>query len=137
VSLCYNIIVISAFKEYIMIIYTNVKSKRKSKTKKEIAQYQDWLARVRSDSSGLSSKYNTSPSRATKTSVGPSPSLSYKQHTKSPKLPSVVSSHFDTFKKPVLQYTGDKMIGIGTLHKSNAIPLFRLEDVKDQAKMRR
>lgn len=120
-----------------MIIYTNVKSKRKNKTKKEIAQYQEWLARVRSDSSGLTPKYNTTKSRAVKTTVGPNPSLSYKQHTKNPKLPSVVSNHFDTFKKPVLQYTGDKMIGIGTLHKSNAIPLFSMEDAKDQAKMRR
>lgn len=34
-------------------------------------------------------------------------------------------------------YTGDKMIGIGTLHKSNGVPLFRQEDLEDQAKMRR
>ena len=34
-------------------------------------------------------------------------------------------------------YTGDKMIGVGTLHKSNGVPLFRKEDVEDQAKMRR
>jgi hypothetical protein len=34
-------------------------------------------------------------------------------------------------------YTGDKMIGIGTLHKSNAVPIFAEEDAKDQASMRR
>jgi hypothetical protein len=34
-------------------------------------------------------------------------------------------------------YTGDKMIGIGTLHKSNAVPIFTDEDAKDQASMRR
>lgn len=39
--------------------------------------------------------------------------------------------------KPRQQYTGDKMIGIGTLHKSNAVPIFSDEDAKDQAKMRR
>lgn len=34
-------------------------------------------------------------------------------------------------------YTGDKMIGIGTLHKSNAVPIFSDDDAKDQASMRR
>jgi len=39
--------------------------------------------------------------------------------------------------KPVPVYTGDKMIGIGQLHKSNAIPVFRSEDIEDLARMRR
>jgi len=34
-------------------------------------------------------------------------------------------------------YTGDKMIGIGQMHKSNAVPVFREEDAKDLATMRR
>jgi len=34
-------------------------------------------------------------------------------------------------------YTGTAMIGIGTLHKSNAVPIFTNEDAKDQANMRR
>jgi hypothetical protein len=34
-------------------------------------------------------------------------------------------------------YTGDKMIGIGQLHKSNAVPVFRQEDAEDIARMRR
>jgi hypothetical protein len=34
-------------------------------------------------------------------------------------------------------YTGDAMIGIGTLHKSNAVPIFKEEDAKDLARMRR
>ena len=39
--------------------------------------------------------------------------------------------------KPRQQYTGDKMLGIGTLHKSNAVPIFSDEEAKDQARMRR
>lgn len=35
------------------------------------------------------------------------------------------------------QYTGDKIIGIGTLHKSNAVPVFSDDEAKDLAKMRR
>lgn len=34
-------------------------------------------------------------------------------------------------------YTGSNMIGIGTLHKSNAVPIFSEDDAKEQARMRR
>lgn len=34
-------------------------------------------------------------------------------------------------------YTGDKMIGIATLHKSNSVPIFNNEAAIDAAKMRR
>ena len=34
-------------------------------------------------------------------------------------------------------YTGDKMLGIGQLHKSNAVPVFSSEDAIDISKMRR
>jgi hypothetical protein len=34
-------------------------------------------------------------------------------------------------------YTGSEMIGIGQLHKSNAIPIFKKSDAEDLAKMRR
>ena len=35
------------------------------------------------------------------------------------------------------EYTGTNMLGIGQLHKSNSVPVFRKEDAEDQAKMRR
>ena len=34
-------------------------------------------------------------------------------------------------------YTGDKIIGIGTMHKSNAVPIFTSEQAQDISKMRR
>lgn len=34
-------------------------------------------------------------------------------------------------------YTGDKIIGIGTMHKSNAVPIFSDEEAQDIARMRR
>jgi len=40
-------------------------------------------------------------------------------------------------KDRVTQYTGTAMKGIGTLHKSNAVPVFTDEEAKDQASMRR
>ena len=38
---------------------------------------------------------------------------------------------------PAKVYTGSEMIGIGQLHKSNAIPIFKKSDAEDLAKMRR
>ena len=35
------------------------------------------------------------------------------------------------------EYTGDKMIGIATMHKSNAVPVFSDESAKDISRMRR
>jgi hypothetical protein len=35
------------------------------------------------------------------------------------------------------KYTGDKILGIGTMHKSNAVPIFSDEQAKDISKMRR
>ena len=40
-------------------------------------------------------------------------------------------------KAPDKVYTGDKMLGIATMHKSNAVPVFSSEDAQDIAKMRR
>jgi phosphotransferase system HPr-like phosphotransfer protein len=39
--------------------------------------------------------------------------------------------------KPVKQYTGTKIVGIATMHKSNAVPVFSNEEAEDIAKMRR
>ena len=35
------------------------------------------------------------------------------------------------------EYTGDYIIGIGTMQKSNAVPVTRKKDAEDMAKMRR
>jgi len=39
--------------------------------------------------------------------------------------------------KPVQMYSGTEMLGIGQLHKSNAVPIFRQQDAEDLSKMRR
>jgi hypothetical protein len=39
--------------------------------------------------------------------------------------------------KPVQMYSGTEMLGIGQLHKSNAVPIFRQQDAEDISKMRR
>lgn len=39
--------------------------------------------------------------------------------------------------QPVKQYTGTNMLGIATMHKSNAVPVFSSESAEDISKMRR
>lgn len=52
-------------------------------------------------------------------------------------IPSRDSWQGTTAKKESPKYTGDKMLGIGVLHKSNAVPIFRVDDAKDISTMRR
>lgn len=50
-----------------------------------------------------------------------------------PSLPMTM----DTIPSKQNEYTGDAMIGIATLHKSNAVPVFSQEEAVDISKMRR
>lgn len=69
------------------------------------------------------------------------PTLTYKLsapvgRTTSNHIPSRVTEGGST--APVHKvYTGDKIIGIGTMHKSNAVPIFSDEQAKDISRMRR
>ena len=39
--------------------------------------------------------------------------------------------------RPIPEYTGTKIIGIGTMHKSNAVPIFSDEEAVEISRMRR
>jgi hypothetical protein len=53
------------------------------------------------------------------------------------KIPSLVTVKCQTSSPKVNHYTGSAIVGIATMHKSNAIPVFSVEDAKDVSKMRR
>ncbi|MFZ9848022.1 MAG: hypothetical protein ACO3EE_07720 [Flavobacteriales bacterium] len=116
---------------HMSIIYTYQKSKKKTKTKKQIAEYEAWLKQVNSTktnfSKGLVVKGKIEPLKQSKPFV-----------RESPKYPSLVTLG-GSCTKPIhgKVYTGTAMKGIGTLHKSNAVPIFTDEEAKDQAAMRR
>jgi hypothetical protein len=114
-----------------MLIYTYQKSKKKSKTKKELAEYQDWLDSVNKQTTNFSR--GQKPMVADKKLKQPKPFV-----RETPHYPSLDTPAGDC-TKPIhgKVYTGTSMIGIGTLHKSNAVPIFNSEDALDQAKMRR
>lgn len=52
-------------------------------------------------------------------------------------IPSLNTGEGIASSRPRMQYTGDKMLGIGTLHKSNAVPVFSDGEAKEMARMRR
>jgi hypothetical protein len=54
-----------------------------------------------------------------------------------PKIPSRGNGIGVATKSEDKVYTGSKMIGIGTLHKSNAVPVFTDDEAKEMASMRR
>lgn len=111
-----------------MLIYVRQgKSKPKLKPKKEREEYAAWLAKH-----GVTKKKKEKPSFEPWTYSLSAP------HRSTGKLPASKSNMMgSTAAKPQKIYTGDKMIGIGTLHKSNAVPVFTQEEAEDMAKMRR
>jgi len=53
-------------------------------------------------------------------------------------IPSVDTGHTGALStKQIPQYTGTKILGIGTMHKSNAVPIFSDEEAVSIATMRR
>jgi hypothetical protein len=118
-----------------MIIHTHIpKRKPKKPNAKQRAQKASWQA--------LLKKYDIKPTRKAvqkSTWVGPTdhPRTVVDPSRRTDHIPSVDTGQGIAAKKPVQQYTGDAMIGIGQLHKSNAVPIFSAEDAINISKMRR
>lgn len=112
-----------------MIIHTNQRSKKRKPTAKQRQLAAEWEA--------IKLKHATKPvakSKKSDTYVPPKTFVRETRHYSSLPMTGPISG-----TKPLkeVRYTGDKMIGIGTLHKSNAVPIFTEEEAKDQANMRR
>lgn len=52
-------------------------------------------------------------------------------------IPSLNSYVGSAVKSKGNIYSGDNMLGISTLHKSNAVPVFSKKDIESHSKMRR
>ncbi len=77
-------------------------------------------------------------SRAMNSGVWQPPKLNYRG-ADTPKIPSL-NEGIDSapaLKTQTKVYTGTKIKGIGTMHKSNAVPIFSDDEAKDIAHMRR
>ena len=84
-------------------------------------------------------KYEVQPSvrQSSKLASNPVVTTVHRREYNTNHIPSLDTGVGVAPKKPIQQYTGDAMIGIGQLHKSNAIPVFSQEDAIDISKMRR
>jgi hypothetical protein len=84
-------------------------------------------------------KYDVKPQvrKPTKLDSNHSNVTVYRRECGTNNIPSLDTGKAVAPKKEIQQYTGDAMIGIGQLHKSNAVPIFSKEDAIDISKMRR
>jgi hypothetical protein len=108
------------------MLYVRDKSSKKRKpTKKQRELAEQWDA--------LLKKYETKPVSARPVALAtPKPYVRETAYH-----PSLNSGHHDTSAKPAKVYTGTKMLGIGTMHKSNSVPIFSDEEAVAIATMRR
>jgi len=122
---------VSSHGEIDYMIYGYIpKSKPKKLTKAQQEQKDMWLASINK----LSEKrYSRSPLEETKLTL--TSMATFRRET--PKIASLDTGFIACTKKFGNSYTGDKIKGIGTMHKSNAVPIFTDNEAKEIASMRR
>lgn len=108
------------------MIHTSFKKKKAKKPNAKQRELQaSWEA--------LKKKYETKPvSRNVKPLAQPKPFV-----RETPKIASLPFSGTPCTKAPEKRYTGTAIKGIGTMHKSNAVPIFSDEQAIEIATMRR
>ena len=108
-----------------MIFVRDKSSKKRKPTKAQRELKEQWEAMLK--------KYQTKPSSGKVVALQtPKPYVRETAYH-----PSLNSGHHDTSAKPAKVYTGTKMLGIGTMHKSNSVPIFSNEEAVEIATMRR
>ena len=115
----------------IMIIYGNIpKSKKRKVSQIKKHQYERWLSTINSMSTNFSKNKSTKFSKVITMFMVPA-------GRESSPIVSLNTGFIACTKKFGNSYTGDKIKGIGTMHKSNAVPVFSDDEAKDIASMRR
>jgi len=105
------------------------KSKKKKPTAKQRELQSSWETMLK--------KYATKTITPKKQSLSDVYSLGTPACRETPKIPSLPFTGAPCLKKPNPVYTGTAIKGIGTMHKSNAVPVFSDEQARDIATMRR
>lgn len=120
--------------------YLSTTGKRKGKQKFRSAEEARRARELEADWNKLKSKWSA-PATPAKKSTGiidlPTAGKPIIRDT-GPKPKSLSSWNVGAVtSKQTQQYTGSKIVGIGTLHKSNAVPIFSDQEAIDIAHMRR
>jgi hypothetical protein len=119
------------FDDYIMqMLFTSLgKSKKKKPNAKQRELNESW--------ENMLKKYATKTVAKPKQQLSDVYSLGKPACRETPKIPSLPFTGAPCYKKPNPVYTGSAIKGIGTMHKSNAVPVFSDEQARDIATMRR
>jgi len=108
-----------------MMIYSRLpKSKQKKQPKAVREQYEKWLL-------------SHTPKKTVKVDTSWSYKLSGSPRGETVRYPSLNTGLGVATKSEPKMYTGDKMKGIATMHKSNAVPVFTDEQAVEISSMRR
>jgi hypothetical protein len=114
-----------------MLIYGYIPKSKKRKVPKSVQQRtEEWKKQILA----ISPKTNYSISKKISTKL-PIPKIPPGRET--PQYRSMDTGFIPNTKPLPNVYTGDKMMGIATLHKSNAVPVFTSDEAKDISSMRR
>lgn len=127
--------------------YTTTKTSTKASklTSSKFTKYaQDWVDYNKQQKRlGLKTKtldeyvsYRQGKTRMSKSQLRGTPMPEYKKDDHRTRYPSQ-SEVGIAFAKQPNTYTGTKLLGIATMHKSNMVPVFSQEDAEQIAKMRR
>jgi hypothetical protein len=117
--------------------------KRKGKVKFRNAEEAKKARELDASWKELQKKWDVDADEKRRTRALKAPALEYKLTTPVGRssghaIPSRADSVLGPVSSKVIpQYTGTKMIGVGTMHKSNAVPIFSNEEAHDIATMRR
>ena len=110
-----------------MIIYANIrKSKVKLKPKQEREEYATWLEKHQTPIVTKRKQFNLSSYK-----LSPAPGR------ETVRYPSLNTGEGLATKAAPKVYTGTKVLGIATLHKSNAVPVFSSQEAVEISNMRR
>lgn len=119
------------------VFYTTTNTRKRKKVKYTSSEQKRKAMILKQEWEDLVKRHSV-PTQKTKTKfVAYTPQPAY--HRETPHYPSRDTGH-GSATKPINSekvYTGTKMIGIGTLHKSNAVPVFSEDEASEMARMRR
>ena len=116
--------------------------KRKGKVKFRNAEEAKKARELDASWKELQKKWEVDADQKRRTRALKAPTLEYKLttppgRTTSNNIPSRNTGDGIGASKPVQQYTGTKMLGIGVMHKSNSVPIFSDQEAVEIATMRR
>lgn len=120
----------------------NMTGKRKAKVKFKSAEEAQRARQLEREWADLQKKWDVDANSKRQRRAMSAAPLEYKLTTpvgrETQKIGSRDTGHLGAISsKQIPKYTGTKMLGIGTLHKSNAVPVFSEKEAHDIATMRR